>query len=555
MKHLLQSLAILAASSAVLVLIQALQRSLQLQEQAELLPHPEAVAAGTTDDDIACVPPPPPAPAPLSLPAELHTPPVLGREGRSEKDAQRFWLFLQQETYRQRGEGFRSDWAFHQYAASNNLGAPLARSAPRGQWVRYGGKAYGFQPFARDTIYNEIPRWAAVESLHSIIGAAIPDSGLARQLLDASFLASGAPLRGAQAFARLVVRERLGPALTDGFTIAVEGQRWDMQVFALETLASPSGRPTEIQRLSTLPPGSLRERLWEETCKQAGAVYQPASPFQQLAAREKLGSPLTGIYRVSFEGNPFEVQVFALDTLYARPGEPPARQSSLPLPPLAGGARPLTPEHTSAADALSDRRPLFALLPLAGQPPISQLYGYTRFAAGAGRRFYGATQGRHSGIDFAVPTGTPLLAIDYGVVVWAGPNSNGISFGAGPRSIIVRYGSIYALYGHTLSESVRRGQAVCPGQEIGRSGYPSAPHLHFELRPVPASMLNNHDPEQRPVNPGFAVNPLDYFSADLMGYFRKQLASLGGTEHFCCGSLDTQDQITFGAPVDDRPCT
>jgi hypothetical protein len=68
-------------------------------------------------------------------------------------------------------------------------------------------------------------------------------------------------------------------------------------------------------------------------------------------------------------------------------------------------------------------------------------------------------------------------------------------------------------------------------------------------------MLNNDDPDQRPVNPGYAVNPIDYFSADLMDYFLRQLARLGGNAHFCWGMFTDQERITFGAPVDNRPCT
>jgi murein DD-endopeptidase MepM/ murein hydrolase activator NlpD len=206
-------------------------------------------------------------------------------------------------------------------------------------------------------------------------------------------------------------------------------------------------------------------------------------------------------------------------------------------------------------DALSATQPVFGLLPIEGQPRISQFYGYTRFAAGNGRHFYTQTQGQHSGIDFAVNVGTPLVAIDYGVVVWAGFNQGGLTFGAGPRSIIVRYGAIYALYGHTSSESVRRGQAVEPGQVIGHSGFPSAPHLHFELRPVPERVHGDRNPGQNPVNPGFAVNPIDYFSPDLAHYFVQRLRQLGGNQqHFCQGRYDAQGRITFGAAVDTRPC-
>lgn len=506
---------------------------------------------GTSEDDIACVPPPPPPPSALALPDRT----VLGSDAAPDTDdSRRFWLFLQQETYRQRGGGFRQDWAFHMIATSKNLGAPLALSVSGADQVESGERRYGFQPFARDTLFNEIPKWTQVESLNEQLTDGIPATGLLRQLLEASFRVSGGMLRPDQAFAQLVIRERLGPALTEGFRITVDGGEYAVQVFALDTLYSPVGQWSTVLRLSTTRPGNLREALLRESYQRmTGSAYDPASPFHQTGLNEGLGTPLTGVYRTDFEGNEFDVQVFALDTLFARPGSSPTRQSTLPRPAF-NLTDTVTPVVSTRGNALSNNQVTFHMLPLAGQPRISQFYGYTRFAAGEGRGFYMATQGSHSGIDFAVEVGTPLLAIEHGLVVWSGANVDRISFGAGPRSIIVRYGNVYALYGHVSREMVRKGQTVEPGQTIGLSGYPEAPHLHFELRPVPESQLANTDLDQNPVNPGSALNPIELFSANLMSYFDQQLAQLGGDAHFCSGSFRNQARIKFGGQVDNRPC-
>jgi len=508
---------------------------------------------GTCEGDIACVPPEPPPPADLPLP-ETDTP-----DSATIPDTeaiQGLWQFLQQETYRQRGGGYRQDWAFHQVAANRNLGAPLALSAGSADYVIADGRSYGFQPFARDTLFNEIPRWAEVQSLVDQLTAVIPTTGLLYQLLAAGFRRSGGTLHPTQAFAQFVVRERLGPALTEGFRITVDGVQYAVQVFALDTLYSPVGQWSDVRRLSTTPEGSLRTACLEATYEHVtDSAYDPRASFHAAGLREGLGTPLTGVYRTNFAGNTFDVQVFARDTLYARPGNPALRQSALPRPQFdLTTTRTTTPELSTPEDAVTRRQAIFSMLPLAGQPPISQFYGYTRFAAGAGRGFYTATQGRHSGIDFAVELGTPLLAIDHGLVVWAGANVDGVSFGAGPRSIIVRYGSVYALYGHVSSEEVQKGQRVVPGQIIGRSGFPSAPHLHFEIRPVPDSAADNRDSDQDPVNPGYALNPVELFSPDLMRYFDRQLARLGGNAHFCRGTFGDQEQIRFGGPVDRRSC-
>lgn len=470
-------------------------------------------------------------------------------------DQTRLWFFLQQETYRHRGEGFRSDWAFHQYAAVNGLGAPLAPSARSAEQVSSGGRRYGFQPFARDTLYNQIPNWTQVSSLALLLDGVIPPSGLGRDLLAATYRASGSNLRPEWLSHQVAVQRSWGPAVSVSYTINVEGRTYGLQVFALETMFFEMPNANNMRLLSASPPGPVTEAMWRETYKVSGAVYQPDAPFCRFAKTNRLGVPISDIYLANFDGETYVLQVFAGDTIYARPGEAIRRLSALPAPSSFDPPPITPPDLPSPEDALSNRTPVFTVLPTPGQPRISQFYGYTRWAAGDGRFYYLATQGQHSGIDFAVVVGTPLLAMTYGVVVWAGVNVEGISFGAGPRSIIVRYGSVYALYGHTSAETVQRGQFVGPGDLLGYSGFPAAPHLHFEIRPVPPAMLTNTNPAQLPANPGYAVNAIDYFSADLNAYFEGELYRLGGAFwHFCQGALRNQANIVFGGAIDNRPC-
>jgi murein DD-endopeptidase MepM/ murein hydrolase activator NlpD len=194
------------------------------------------------------------------------------------------------------------------------------------------------------------------------------------------------------------------------------------------------------------------------------------------------------------------------------------------------------------------------MLPVAGRPPISQFYGYTRWAAGRGRDYYWQCQGRHPGIDFTVPVGTPLLAVAHGVVVYAGHTDSAPFGGARPYIAIVRYGAVYAIYGHSSEVRVQRGQRVRPGEVVTLSGDYGGAHLHFELRPVPERVLHNTDPQQPPINPGCAMNPLDYFSPALTSYFEHWFHENKGNHHFCRGSLRDQDMIWFGGDVDTRPC-
>lgn len=87
----------------------------------------------------------------------------------------------------------------------------------------------------------------------------------------------------------------------------------------------------------------------------------------------------------------------------------------------------------------------------------------------------------HTGINIAVPVGTPVLAMDRGTVLYADEGLK--TYG---KLVLIRHDngmvSAYAHNGHLL---VRRGEKVKKGQIIatsGASGNVDVPQLHFELR-------------------------------------------------------------------------
>ncbi|MWA09471.1 peptidoglycan DD-metalloendopeptidase family protein [Streptomyces sp. BA2] len=88
--------------------------------------------------------------------------------------------------------------------------------------------------------------------------------------------------------------------------------------------------------------------------------------------------------------------------------------------------------------------------------------------------------GHHTGIDLAVPTGTPVHAVGGGTVVLAAWS------GAYGKAVTVRLrDGHYAVYAHLSRISVRRGSRVGTGDRIGRSGATgraTGPHLHLEIR-------------------------------------------------------------------------
>ncbi|WP_030739521.1 M23 family metallopeptidase [Streptomyces sp. NRRL S-31] len=104
------------------------------------------------------------------------------------------------------------------------------------------------------------------------------------------------------------------------------------------------------------------------------------------------------------------------------------------------------------------------------------------------------SSGHHTGVDFVVPTGTPLKAVGAGTVVsagWGGAYGNQV--------VIKLHDGRYAQYAHLSRLFVSAGQAVTAGRQIGLSGATgnvTGPHLHFEIRTTP--------------NYGSDIDPLGY---------------------------------------------
>ena len=86
----------------------------------------------------------------------------------------------------------------------------------------------------------------------------------------------------------------------------------------------------------------------------------------------------------------------------------------------------------------------------------------------------------HTGMDLAVPTGTPIRAALGGTVKTATYNS---SYG---NYVTVDHGNgLVTLYAHTSRLLVRPGQVVQTGDVVslsGATGRVTGPHLHFEVR-------------------------------------------------------------------------
>jgi murein DD-endopeptidase MepM/ murein hydrolase activator NlpD len=114
--------------------------------------------------------------------------------------------------------------------------------------------------------------------------------------------------------------------------------------------------------------------------------------------------------------------------------------------------------------------------------------GYTAPVQGPTGTAYGVagsmwSSGYHTGVDFPVGTGTPIVSIASGEVVSAGDGG-----AYGNEVVILHPDGHYSQYAHLSSISVAVGQQVASGEQIGLSGSTgnvTGPHLHFEVRTGP----------------------------------------------------------------------
>jgi murein DD-endopeptidase MepM/ murein hydrolase activator NlpD len=84
----------------------------------------------------------------------------------------------------------------------------------------------------------------------------------------------------------------------------------------------------------------------------------------------------------------------------------------------------------------------------------------------------------HKAVDIAGKTGDPVKAAMQGTVLNIDSNPSLGNF------IILGHGEYQTLYAHLSAYSVKKGEEVKQGQEIGKignTGYTTGPHLHFEV--------------------------------------------------------------------------
>ena len=196
----------------------------------------------------------------------------------------------------------------------------------------------------------------------------------------------------------------------------------------------------------------------------AGASLEtkPASYPLELHGETSAGQAISYEKRIPVQHQRYPRVVLKVPERYTAPGPEEQRQIAEDKKTKEEIFQTLSPER--------DWRGSFAL-PV--EAPISDLFGVERV-------FNGAVQSTHQGLDFRVPAGTPVAAVNRGKVLLARP-----LFFEGNCVVIDHGQGLLSLYLHLSKFLVKEGNEVEKGQQIGLSGgtgRATGPHLHLAVR-------------------------------------------------------------------------
>lgn len=197
----------------------------------------------------------------------------------------------------------------------------------------------------------------------------------------------------------------------------------------------------------------------------------------------------------------------ATATTTPRPETPPP---TLAPYPVNGNSGP------NLQSLINQRRPASFPAPLARGPYdhfyLARPFGAADFDRPAPSTRYGEVRGLgnligHTGVDYGMDSGTPILAAADGTVVWSGYGLlTGYENPDDPYGIAVAIRHeigyegerLFTVYAHLSEALVTVNQVVKQGEVIGLSGNTgdsTGPHLHFEVRLGENKIQNTRNPE------------------------------------------------------------
>lgn len=129
-------------------------------------------------------------------------------------------------------------------------------------------------------------------------------------------------------------------------------------------------------------------------------------------------------------------------------------------------------EQNRAYRTFSSRQPSNLLFDKPVNGPLSSPFGLRRF-------FNGEERNPHSGLDFAVPAGTPIKAPAAGKVILVG------DYFFNGRTVFVDHGQgLISMFCHLSQIGVKVGDELARGAvlgKVGSTGRATGPHLHWNL--------------------------------------------------------------------------
>ena len=146
---------------------------------------------------------------------------------------------------------------------------------------------------------------------------------------------------------------------------------------------------------------------------------------------------------------------------------------------IAAAAMFAAPAQASEVnEAAAEVSPAVAVRTIAFSAPIVGYETNSRF--GLRRLSYERRARMHEGLDYAAPSGTPILAAADGEIV-----ATGVSSSYGRYVEVLHPNGVTSFYAHMSRIRAEEGQFVAAGDhigDVGSTGRSTGPHLHFEIR-------------------------------------------------------------------------